>query len=191
MIRIALDSFSDRDLARAESLVELDELVDRANRRVVERILELGEAAAMREYGLRMVLVSRALERIGDHAVDIGEQIAYLLTGEFREFTDASHPARGSLTRWSHRRHAKEAGLTLALDEMFEKRLQQAEVDVAREFATLDRDVVHREFERVAGDLLRNATVTDFVPVLARRHAREQPAVDARGRPRGHLTGPH
>ena len=97
MIRIALDAFSDRDLERAELLVELDELVDRANRRVVERILELGEAARMREYGLRMVLVSRALERIGDHAVDIGEQTAYLLTGEFREFTDASHQiSRGS-----------------------------------------------------------------------------------------------
>jgi phosphate transport system protein len=93
MIRIALDAFSERDLERAEMLMELDELVDRANRRVVERILELGEAARMREYGLRMVLVSRALERIGDHAVDIGEQIAYLLTGEFREFTDASHQA--------------------------------------------------------------------------------------------------
>jgi phosphate transport system protein len=92
MIRIALDAFADRDLERAELLVELDELVDRANRRVVQRILELGEASAMREYGLRMVLVSRALERIGDHAVDIGEQTAYLLTGEFREFTDASHP---------------------------------------------------------------------------------------------------
>ena len=97
MIRVALDAFGNRDLAAAESLVELDELVDRANRRVVERILELGEAQAMREYGLRMVLVSRALERIGDHAVDIGEQIAYLLTAEFREFTDASHPsARGA-----------------------------------------------------------------------------------------------
>lgn len=94
MIRVALDSFENRDLEGAESLVELDELVDRANRRVVGRILELGEAAAMREYGLRMVLVSRALERIGDHAVDIGEQIAYLLTAEFREFTDASHPAQ-------------------------------------------------------------------------------------------------
>jgi len=94
MIRIALDAFSDRDLERAESLVELDELVDRANRRVVQRILELGSSAPMREYGLRMVLVSRALERIGDHAVDIGEQVAYLLTAEFREFTDASHPSR-------------------------------------------------------------------------------------------------
>jgi phosphate transport system protein len=94
MIRVALDSFGNRDLEGAESLVELDELVDRANRRIVERVLELGTDPAMREYGLRMVVVSRALERIGDHAVDIGEQTAYLLTAEFREFTDASHPSR-------------------------------------------------------------------------------------------------
>jgi len=93
MIKIALDSFANRDLEAAESLVTLDELVDRANRRVVERILELGEAQAMREYGLRMLVVSRCVERIGDHAVDIGEQVAYLVTGEFREFSDASHPA--------------------------------------------------------------------------------------------------
>jgi phosphate transport system protein len=39
-----------------------------------------------------MLLVSRCLERIGDHAVDIGEQTAYLVSGEFREFTDASRP---------------------------------------------------------------------------------------------------
>ena len=44
----------------------------------------------MREWGLRMILVSRCLERIGDHAVDIGEQTVYLISGEFREFTDAS-----------------------------------------------------------------------------------------------------
>jgi phosphate transport system protein len=92
MIRIALDAFRNRDLEAAESLVDLDELIDRANRRVVQRILELGEDPGMREYGLRMVVVSRALERIGDHAVDIGEQVAYLMTAEFREFTDASHP---------------------------------------------------------------------------------------------------
>ncbi|HKC43545.1 MAG TPA: phosphate signaling complex protein PhoU [Burkholderiales bacterium] len=92
MIKIALDAFAHRDLSAAESLVTLDELVDRANRHVVEQILELGEAHKLREYGLRMVLVSRSLERIGDHAVDIGEQVSYLLTAEFREFTDATHP---------------------------------------------------------------------------------------------------
>jgi len=76
MIRVALDSFQRRDLEAASSLVDLDELIDESKR----------------EWGLRMILVSRCLERIGDHAVDIGEQTAYLVTGEFREFTDASHP---------------------------------------------------------------------------------------------------
>ncbi len=90
MIRVALESFRDRDLTRAESLVDLDELIDRANRRTVEHVLELG--TEQREWGLRMLVVSRCLERIGDHAVDIGEQTAFIVTGEFREFTDASHP---------------------------------------------------------------------------------------------------
>jgi phosphate transport system protein len=92
MIRVALDSFSDRNLEQAESLVDLDELIDRANRRVVQHVLALGGDPELREWGLRMIVVSRCLERIGDHAVDIGEQTAYLVTGEFREFTDASHP---------------------------------------------------------------------------------------------------
>ncbi|HEU6444219.1 MAG TPA: phosphate signaling complex protein PhoU [Gaiellaceae bacterium] len=92
MLRVAMTSFADRDVAGAESLVDLDELIDRANRRVVKHVLELGNDAELREWGLRMIIVSRCLERVGDHAVDIGEQTAYLVTGEFREFTDASHP---------------------------------------------------------------------------------------------------
>jgi phosphate transport system protein len=92
MLRVALDSFSRRDLAGAESLVELDELIDRANRRFVERLVDVMAEPELREWGLRMVVVARTIERIGDRAVDIGEQTAYLLTAEFREFTDASHP---------------------------------------------------------------------------------------------------
>ena len=92
MLRVALDSFSRRDLAGAESLVDLDELIDRANRRFVERLVDVMADEDMREWGLRMVVVARTIERIGDRAVDIGEQTAYLLTAEFREFTDASHP---------------------------------------------------------------------------------------------------
>jgi phosphate transport system protein len=91
MITVALDSFSARDVAAAESLVELDELIDRANRRVVQHVLSLGADPKLQEWGLRMMIVSRCLERIGDHAVDIGERVAHLVTGEFREFTDASH----------------------------------------------------------------------------------------------------
>ena len=92
MIRVALDSFANRDLEAAESLVDLDELIDRSNRRFVERVVEVVGEPGLREWVLRMVIVSRTLERIGDHAVDIGEQVSYLLTAEFREFTDASHP---------------------------------------------------------------------------------------------------
>jgi phosphate transport system protein len=90
MTRVALRSFEHRDVLRAEALVSLDELIDRANRRLAEHVLDLNDD--QREWGLRMLVVSRCLERIGDHAVDIGEQTAYLVTGEFREFTDASHP---------------------------------------------------------------------------------------------------
>jgi phosphate transport system protein len=96
MCRVALDSFDRRDLAGAESLVDLDELIDRANRRFVERLVDVMAEPAMREWGLRMVVVARTIERIGDRAVDIGEQTAYLLTAEFREFTDASHPTTQS-----------------------------------------------------------------------------------------------
>ena len=71
------------------------------------------------------------------------------------------------------------------LDEILVSRLRQAETDVAREFTALDRELVRQEFERVTGDLLREATVTDFVPVLASREVRailrsiREPAVAA------------
>jgi phosphate transport system protein len=89
MTRVAMRSLHLRDAGLAESLIDLDELIDRANRRVVGRVLELGQQNL--EWGIRMVLVSRCFERIGDNAVDIGEQTSFLVTGEFREFTDASH----------------------------------------------------------------------------------------------------
>ena len=91
MIQAALNSFANRDVDSAETLVEMDELIDGANRRLVHQILSLSADPELREWGLRMLLVSRCLERIGDHAVDIGEQTAFLVSGQFREFTDASH----------------------------------------------------------------------------------------------------
>ena len=93
MIRVAMDAFASRDANKALTLVDLDELIDRANRNATEDVLSLGDSPEEREYGLRMLVVSRCVERIGDHAVDIGEQVVYLVTGEFREFSDASHPA--------------------------------------------------------------------------------------------------
>jgi len=93
MIRVAVEALHKRDGELAESLLALDELIDRSNRRVVLRMVELGSENL--EWSLRMIVASRCLERIGDHAVDIGEQAAFLATGEFREFTDASHDVVG------------------------------------------------------------------------------------------------
>lgn len=93
MVRIALDSFAARDLGRARSLHELDELVDRTNRHVTGKVLEMAASPGLQEWGLRMIVVSRCLERVGDNAVDIGEQTAFVVTGEFREFSDASTSA--------------------------------------------------------------------------------------------------
>jgi phosphate transport system protein len=91
MVKIALDTFSSRDLDRARTLAELDELVDRTNRRIVGHVLAMARTPDMQEWGMRMIVVSRCLERIGDNAVDVGEQTAYVLTGEFHGFGDASH----------------------------------------------------------------------------------------------------
>jgi phosphate transport system protein len=91
MVTIALDAFAARDIERARSLAELDELIDRTNRRVSDTVLALAANPGQQEWGMRMVVVARCLERVGDNAVDIGEQIAFVVTGEFRQFTDASH----------------------------------------------------------------------------------------------------
>ena len=91
MVKVSLDTFAARDVARARSLVDLDELVDRTNRRVTDKVLEMAASPGLQEWGMRMIVVARCLERIGDNAVDIGEQTEFLVTGEFHEFTDASH----------------------------------------------------------------------------------------------------
>jgi phosphate transport system protein len=91
MIRIALEAFAHRDVGRAEQLQKLDDPVDRLNRATHIEALKLAEDPPALDWGLHANLAARALERVGDQAVDIGEQVAYLVTGEFREFTDASH----------------------------------------------------------------------------------------------------
>jgi phosphate transport system protein len=91
MVRIAMDSFARRDVEQAQALVDLDELIDRTNRRVVDQVLQMAALPGQQEWGMRMIVVARCIERIGDNAVDIGEQTSFLVTGEFTEFTDASH----------------------------------------------------------------------------------------------------
>ena len=87
----AKQAFLLRDVALAEDLVRQDEEINQLNKAIFRRAVEIGGDADEREWAMTMMLVSRALERIGDNAVDIGEQVAFVVTGLFREFSDASH----------------------------------------------------------------------------------------------------
>jgi phosphate transport system protein len=93
LISQAKRAFGDRNVEMAQDLVRLDDLVDDLNRDCFRLALEIGDDADKREWAMTMLLAARAVERIGDNAVDIGEQVAFVVTGLFREFEDASHPS--------------------------------------------------------------------------------------------------
>ena len=84
-------AFEARSMELAADLVRQDEEINRLNKCVFARAVEIGTDADRREWAMSMMLVARAIERIGDNAVDIGEQVAFVVTGQFREFSDASH----------------------------------------------------------------------------------------------------
>lgn len=92
MLDLALSAFSQRSVDLAEQLPVQDEFLDRLNRGMVGDLKQYASDEESFEWASSLLLVARYLERFGDHAVDIGEQIAFLVTGVFREFTDASHP---------------------------------------------------------------------------------------------------
>lgn len=90
-IKQAQLAFRDRNLKLAEDLVTQDDLIDRLNREIFNAAVEIGgEDADIREWAAHTMLIARHIERIGDNTVDIGEQIAFVISGLFREFTDAS-----------------------------------------------------------------------------------------------------
>src|SRR5262245_43908892 len=92
MVRVSMDALRRRDLELSLRLPKLDDPVDRLNRNMHFEVAKLADEPRALEWGMHMNLAARALERVGDNAVDIGEQVAFLVSGEFREFTDASHP---------------------------------------------------------------------------------------------------
>ena len=86
-------AFEQRNVNLAENLVSQDDVIDALNRQIFQEAVEMGVSVPhARVWGANSMLIARYLERIGDHTVDIGEQIAFVISGEFREFTDASRP---------------------------------------------------------------------------------------------------
>jgi phosphate transport system protein len=82
-------ALAQRDVALAENLASQDRDINRLNREIFQLAVDAGDDYDVREWSMHMTLVARAFERIGDNAVDIGEQVAFVVTGLFREFSDA------------------------------------------------------------------------------------------------------
>jgi phosphate transport system protein len=97
MVSQAKRAFEGRDVELARDLVRQDDLIDNLNKECFQIAVQVGEDHDTREWAMTMMLVARAIERIGDNAVDIGEQVAFVVTGLFREFEDASHPGQPTL----------------------------------------------------------------------------------------------
>ena len=79
-------SFEGRDVGLAEDLARQDREISQIERQIFRRALDAGDDIDVRESAMSTTLMARALERIGDNAVDIGEQAAFVVTGLFREF---------------------------------------------------------------------------------------------------------
>lgn len=94
LLNQARRAFAGRDVELARDLVRGDDVVDNLNRECFRRAIEIGDDDDRREWATSMLLIARALERMGDNAVDIGEQTAFVATGLFVEFEDASRPAQ-------------------------------------------------------------------------------------------------
>lgn len=92
MLEVVLNAFSGRSVELAEQLPLKDNRLDRLNRGMLGELKRYVDDERSFEWATNLILMARYLERFGDHCVDIAEQTSFLVTGVYREFTDASHP---------------------------------------------------------------------------------------------------
>ena len=82
------DALQTRHVSLARDLLRQDAEVNRLNRDIFQRAVEVGDDPELREWAMFMVLVARCLERIGDNAVGIAEQTLFVVTGLYRELEE-------------------------------------------------------------------------------------------------------
>lgn len=85
VVRASMDAFARKDVLLAEKLPEMDEPIDDQYKEFFKALSRYEDEESL-QWATSMVLASRYIERVADHAVDIGERVAYLVTGELREF---------------------------------------------------------------------------------------------------------
>ncbi len=104
LMRLAIDAFADKDPSLAAALRDIDDTLDQYNRDMVEAIFEAHGAEQIDlAAAVQLALIARYYERIGDHAVNIGERVGYMISGWL--------PEHQAVLRQQHRVSAGEAGM--------------------------------------------------------------------------------
>ncbi|MBR6614777.1 MAG: phosphate signaling complex protein PhoU [Lachnospiraceae bacterium] len=86
MVTISVDAFVKKDVALAETVIARDDVVDDYFSKVKHGIISLiAENPADGEFALDLLMISKYLERIGDHATNIAEWVIYSVTGTHKE----------------------------------------------------------------------------------------------------------
>lgn len=94
LLQLAADAYARRDASVAAALPDLDDRLDRLHRQWLLAIFEAHHRGCLEvEAGVQLALVGRYYERLGDHAVNMGERIVYLVTGWLPEHTGAARQA--------------------------------------------------------------------------------------------------
>jgi phosphate transport system protein len=88
LFRMAMDAYADGDATLASALDDMDDRLDELHRSYIQVILEHYAERRDVQAAVQLALVGRYYERIGDHAVNIGERVQYMVTGALPE-----HPA--------------------------------------------------------------------------------------------------
>lgn len=82
LFQLAIDAYAERDAALAAALDDMDDRLDELNYESVAAIFASHEAGVIDVQGAtQLALISRFYERIGDHAVNIGERVRYMVDG--------------------------------------------------------------------------------------------------------------
>lgn len=97
LFRLAMDAYADRDAALAAALDDMDNRLDELHKEYIQAVLTWGREGDI-QVAVQLALVGRYYERIGDHAVNIGERVRYMVTGWLPEHTGAARTQAPSPT---------------------------------------------------------------------------------------------
>jgi phosphate transport system protein len=94
LMRMAIDAYAEGDAAKAAAIDDMDDRLDEMHKEYIQTIFECHRDSAVDlEAGVQLALIGRYYERVGDHAVNIGERVRYMVTGWLPEHTGAARAA--------------------------------------------------------------------------------------------------